>query len=272
MKKLAQDFKQRYGPWALITGGSAGIGREFARQLAAQGLNLVLLSRREDLLNTAASELRDEFGVEVRPLACDLDRDDYLSQVTNACADLEIGLLVNNAGAPSFHGRFLSRKPEDMERTLHFGVHVQLQLIRHFAALMAPRGRGGVVQVSSISGHMSMPFMAEYSASKAYQLALGEALHYELKDYGIDVLVLSPGATRSERIDFGMEAEPVVARALSQLGKRPSTIPGLQNSWSAFKRRHFRSRRGSVEELGRFQRGRLQPPHQSNLPPEVDSD
>jgi short-subunit dehydrogenase len=250
-------FVEKYGPWALVTGSSAGIGREFAHQLAARGLNLVLLARREELLTQLAAELRAKYGVDTRCLPLDLTQPHYLEQVSCACADLEVGLLVNNAGAPSFHGRFLSRSHEEMEQTLHFSVHVQLHLIRHFAEPMATRGGGGIIQLSSISGHMSMPFMAEYSGSKAYQLALGEALYYELRDYGINVLVLSPGATRSERINFGMEPGPVVARALSQLGKRPSSIPGWRNSWSAFKRRHLRTRRASVEELGRFQRSQL---------------
>jgi short-subunit dehydrogenase len=257
MSKQKQNFAANYGPWALVTGSSVGIGREFARQLAARGLNLALLARREDLLTELARELEQHHGVKTRCIPLDLSRPDYLTQVAEACADLEIGLLVNNAGAPSFHGHFLSRSHEEIEETLHFSVHVQVHLIRHFAAPMAARGRGGIIQLSSISGHMSMPFMAEYTGSKAYQLALGEALHYEMKDYGIDVLVLSPGATKSERINFGMKAQDVVARALSQLGKRPSSIPGWRNSWSAFKRRHLRSRKASVEELGRFQRSQL---------------
>lgn len=261
MSRQKQRYRDSYGPWALVTGASAGIGREFSRQLASCGLNLVLLARRTQLLEELAQELRQEFSVQVRVVACDLSKPDFMAQVAGACADLEVGLLVNNAGAPAFHGRFLSRTSEELEQTLHFGVHVQLHLVHHFAALMAPRKRGGIIQVSSVSGHMSMPFMAEYSATKAYQLTLAEALYYELDDYGIDVLVLSPGATRSERINFGMQTAPVVERALSQLGKRPSTIPGWHNSWSAFKRRHLRTRRASVNELGRFQRGRLQPPH-----------
>ncbi len=257
MAASASSFPDRYGPWALVTGSSAGIGREFAQQLAARGLNLVLLARRGDLLETLSGELQRNHGVSTRCLVVDLSAPDFLEQVSEGCEGLDIGLLVNNAGAPSFHGRFLSRSHNDIETTLHFSVHVQVHLIRHFAAMMAARGRGGIIQLSSISGHMSMPFMAEYSGSKAYQLALGEALHYELKDNGIDVLVLSPGATRSERINFGMEPAPVVARALSQLGKRPSSIPGWGNSWSAFKRRHLRTRRAAVEELGRFQRSQL---------------
>ena len=257
MSKHAQDFAASYGPWALVTGSSAGIGREFAHQLAARGLNLALLARREDLLQELAQELESRHGIATRCIPLDLSSPDYLARITGACADLDIGLLVNNAGAPSFHGRFLSRSHEEIEETLHFSIHVQVHLIRHFAEPMAARGRGGIIQLSSISGHMSMPFMAEYTGSKAYQLALGEALHYEMKDYGIDVLVLSPGATKSERINFGMEPQDVVARALSQLGKRPSCIPGWRNSWSAFKRRHLRSRKASVEELGRFQRSQL---------------
>jgi short-subunit dehydrogenase len=259
------SFIEHYGPWALVTGSSAGIGMEFTRQLASRGLNLALLARRRPKLEALAEELRAGFGVETRVIECDLSSVDYLSRVHEACADLEIGMLVNNAGAPSFHGRFLSRSVEDLENTLHFGVHVQLQLIRHFAESMAARRRGGIIQVSSVSGHLSMPFMAEYSASKAYQLALGEALHYEMKDYGIDVLVLSPGATKSERIDFGMDADAVVARALSQLGKRPSSVPGWRNSWSAFRWRHLYSRQRAIELLGRFQRGRLQPPHDEEV-------
>ena len=148
-----------------------------------------------------------------------------------------------------------------MEATLHFSVHVQLHLAHHFAGAMAERGRGGIIQVSSVSGNMPMPFMAEYSASKGYQLHLGESLHYELKDHGIDVLVLSPGATHSERINFGMQAAPVVGIALESLGKKPLVIPGWRNQWSVFKRRHLLSRKQMVKDLGDFQRGQLQPPH-----------
>ncbi|MBK8991424.1 MAG: SDR family NAD(P)-dependent oxidoreductase [Gammaproteobacteria bacterium] len=256
-RQPALSFAERYGPWALVTGCSAGIGREFARQLAERGLDLVLLARREALLRTLAAELQRDFGIRTHVVVCDLARADFLADVVAGCADLPIGLLVNNAGAPSFHGRFLSRSPGEIERAMHFGVHVQVQLIRHFAAPMAARGHGGIIQVSSITGHMSMPFMAEYSASKAYQLTLGEALHYELRDHGVDVLVLSPSATRTERIGFGMEPAPVVAKALAALGKRPSVIPGWLNQWRAFRRRHLRTRRAALEELGAFQRGRL---------------
>ncbi|MCX2982500.1 SDR family NAD(P)-dependent oxidoreductase [Halieaceae bacterium IMCC14734] len=254
-------FSKKYGAWALVTGSSAGIGKEFARQLAARGLNLALVARRGDLLRDLAAELESTYAIQTRVIPCDLSQTNFLEEISSACVDLEIGLLVNNAGAPSFHGRFLSRSIAEMEQTLHFSIHVQLHLIRHFAAAMAQRRRGGIVQVSSISGNLSMPFMAEYSASKGYQLQLGESLHYELKDYGIDVIVLSPGATHSERINFGMQPEPVVAAALDNLGRLPSVIPGWRNQWSAFKRRHFNSRKQVVQAMGDFQRGRLQPPH-----------
>ena len=104
---------------------------------------------------------------------------------------------------------------------------------------------------------MPLPFMAEYSASKAYQLTLGEALHYELKDQGIDFLTLSPGATKSRRISYGMEPAPVVRAALAALGRQPSVIPGWRNSWSAFTYRYLKSRRGAVHSMGDFQRAFL---------------
>jgi hypothetical protein len=134
---------------------------------------------------------------------------------------------------------------------------VQLRLIQHFAQRMAAAGRGAIIQVSSIAGHMPLPFMAEYSASKAYQLTLGEALHYELKDHNIDFLTLSPGATKSRRISYGMEPEPVVRAALAALGRQPSVIPGWRNKWSAFKHRHLQSRRAAVSSMGAFQRQHL---------------
>lgn len=251
---MREDFKNKYGPWALVTGASAGIGREFARQLAGRGLNIVLVARRQDLLAELAQELESAYSVETRQLVCDLGAGNFMQQLQEATYDLEIGLLVNNAGARSFQGSFLERTPEELEHTCHFSMKVQLLLLHHFGQRMAPRGRGGLIQVSSIRGHMSTPYMAEYSASKAYQLTLGEALHEELKDAGLDVLVVSPGATITERIRVGMPPAQVVETALQQLGRRPSVIPGLRNAWVAVKYRYFNSRSYAVRRAGRWQR------------------
>ncbi|MEZ5570904.1 MAG: SDR family NAD(P)-dependent oxidoreductase [Halioglobus sp.] len=247
----------QYGNWALVTGSTAGIGREFASQLARAGCNLALLARDANSLETQCRELAATWGVQTSAVVCDLRDARYLSIIGDATASIDIGLLVNNAGAESYHGRFLDRSAQQAEDSLRLNTLVQLQLIQHFATRMAAAGGGAIIQVSSIAGHMSLPFMAEYSASKAYQLALGEALHYELSDHNIDFLTLSPGATKSRRISYGMNPTQVVNAALAALGQRPSVIPGWRNQWSAFKHRHLKSRRSSVASMGAFQRAQL---------------
>ena len=250
---------EKYGPWALITGASAGIGKELAKQVAERGLNVALVARRAELLDELSKEIANSYGVETRAIVCDMSQSNYLEVIDQGSSDLEVGLLINNAGAPSYHGWFLDRKPEDIEKTLHFSVHVQIHLIHHFANKMLPRGRGGIMQVSSVTGHISMPFMAEYSAAKGYQIQFTEALNYELKLKGIDTVVLSPGATRTERLDMGMEADVVAKEGLNTLGKRPTVIAGLKNKWSAFKKRHLMSRKMSLKTSGDFQYSQLNP-------------
>lgn len=245
------------GAWALVTGSTAGIGQAFCERLAESGLNLVLLSRSNEDLQHQRAALTARWGIEARCIPCDLSSPDLMSSLHEATCELDIGILVNNAGAPSYHGRFFERDAKKQDESLRVNTIVQVQLLRHFGRLMAARGKGAVIQVSSITGHIVMPFMAEYSASKAFQLALGEALYYEFKDYGIDFLVLSPGATRSRRVNFGMEPSVVVLEALNALGRQPSVLPGRRNRWTAFKNRHLRSRRRAISAMGDFQRRHL---------------
>lgn len=246
-------LRERYGQWALVTGASAGIGAEFARQLAAAGMDLVLVARRQKQLQLLAQELAEEHGSAVRTVCCDLVAPGGLEVLLKQTSDLPIGLLVNNAGAPAFHGHFVQRSAAELEETVNFNVRVQLRIVHHFLRSMAERRCGGMIQVASVTGHVSMPFMVEYSASKAYQLTMGEALHYEMRQWGVDCLVLSPGATRSERIDYGMPVEPVVRAALKRLGRAPVVIPGLGNAIRMFIHRQWRTRRGMINACGRFQ-------------------
>ncbi len=246
------------GNWALVTGSTAGIGREFASQLAAAGFNLALLARDASQLQAQCRELASARGIDTRAVPCDLNDSDFLSIIAAATDKLPIAFFVNNAGAESYHGRFLDRTVAEIESCLRLNTLVQLRLIQHFAQRMKMAGSGAIIQVSSIAGHIPLPFMAEYSASKAYQLTLGEALYYELKDHNIDFLTLSPGATKSRRLNYGMEPRPVVRAALAALGRQPNVIPGWQNKWSAFKHRHLKSRRAAVSSMGDFQRTQLQ--------------
>jgi short-subunit dehydrogenase len=251
---MSNTFYDRYGPWALVTGASAGIGRAFSHELARRGLNIVLVARGESRLQALADELESHYQVATRSIAADLEQPGALAGIFDACVDLDIGLFINNAGARSYQGSFLERSADEVLTTCRFNVETQLLAVHHFARGMAARGGGGIVQVSSIRGHMSTPFMAEYSAGKCYQLTLGEALHDELREAGIDVLVVSPGATITERIAVGMQPQTVVATALAQLGRRPSVIPGWRNAWVAFKYKHLNTRRYAVRRAGLWQR------------------
>src|SRR5690625_5117387 len=141
-------WRDRYGPWAVVTGASAGIGKSFARQLAERGLDLILVARREPLLEALAKELSARHGVAVRPLVADLSDARGLDRLVADTASVEVGLLVNNAGAPAFHGHFVQRQRAEVEALVDFNTRVQAVLAHHFLQPMARRRRGGLIQVA----------------------------------------------------------------------------------------------------------------------------
>ena len=228
-------FKERYGPWAIVTGASAGIGAEFARQLARIGLNLILVARRKQRLDDLARQLEPASQIQVKAIAADLSRPDFLPPLWSAIGHLEVGLLVNNAGF-GLAGEFLDHKLEKELALLDVNCRAALILTHAFGRQMAQRKRGGIIFVSSVSGFIATPFEAHYAASKAYELFLAESLGYELKKNGVDVLALCPGSTDTEfhavagsRSVAAMPAAPVVELAIKKLGRQPVAIPGWHN-------------------------------------------
>jgi uncharacterized protein len=188
MKQIDKDV---YGPWALVTGASSGIGEEFARQAAASGINVVLLARGEKRLKEVAAELTARYGVQARVVAVDLSRDGILGPITEATGNLDIGLVVSNAGAGN-PGPFISLPHERLREIVQLNVIAHLDLAHHFGQRLAKRGRGGIVLVSAVAAAGGLPYMANDSATKAYPLNLGEALHAELRQAGVNVAVLVP--------------------------------------------------------------------------------
>ncbi len=251
------DFVRQYGPWAVVTGASSGLGAEFARQLAGIGLNVVLVARRQERLIALAQELELAHSIKTRVVAADLSDPRAAEQLTDIVSDLEVGLLVNNAGSGA-PGAFLKQELEDRTRIVHLNVLTAMQLAYQFGERMMARNHGGIIFVSSLSAYMGTPYMANYAATKSYLLNLGEGLNLEFKKGGVDVTVLVPGPTRTEMVDqegmdFSrvpmnwMEVTPVVQAALSRLGRQSVVVPGRINRLMSFMaRRLLPSRQASA--------------------------
>ncbi|MDR1799520.1 MAG: SDR family NAD(P)-dependent oxidoreductase, partial [Bifidobacteriaceae bacterium] len=226
MNTTTGSFRDRYGPWAVVTGASRGLGAEYARQLAARGLNLVLVARSAGDLADLAGDLQTRYGSQTRTVALDLSQDGFLEPLQAVTTGLEVGLLVSNA-ALSTVGPLLSRDQDQLVRQLHLNARAGLILVRHYGALMVTRGRGGVILLSSGSALHGTPWSANYAGTKAYNLMLAEALWYEWHPLGVDVLGVMAGVTRTpgwqanqpkpDRLVPVMEAAPVVAKSLQAL-------------------------------------------------------
>jgi uncharacterized protein len=232
--------KNRFGPWALVTGASSGIGKEFARQIAASGINVVLVARREALLKEAGVEFSKRYGVEHRVVVLDVSREDFIGQLASATDDLDIGLVVSNAGTGN-PGEFLELDQQLHRTTLRISTMAHLDITHHFGAKLAKRGRGGLMLAGAMGAEAGVPRMANDGAAKAYVHSLGEALHYEFKPLGVYVTVLAAGFTNTAVLDkFGldpktmpmkpMSVEQCVSEGLSGLRKnRSKVIPGRLN-------------------------------------------
>lgn len=189
------SLKDRYGPWAVIAGASEGTGREFARRLAADGVPSVLIARRQEPLTALAVEIRAESGVECITACVDLAAPDACDRIIEAVGSREVGLFISNAGGDPYGSWFLERDVSDWLGLVQRNVVATLQCSHHFARLMKPRGKGGLLLVNSGACYGGASLLTTYSASKAFMLCLAEGLWAELKPYGIDVLTLVLGRT-----------------------------------------------------------------------------
>jgi short-subunit dehydrogenase len=229
------SLKERYGEWALVTGASAGLGAEFARALARNGVSSVLVARREDRLAELAAELEKSYGVETRVVPADLTDLGEVDRLVDAVSDVEISILVNNAGF-GYQGRFDKLDPARMNAMVQLNCAAPVALTAWLLPPMIERRRGAVIVTGSAAGRQGLPLHAVYSATKAFDLLLGEALSVECRDLGVDVLVLEPGSTETEFQQVagevphpGESAYDVVQTALDALGRQPSVISGWLN-------------------------------------------
>ncbi|MPS69759.1 MAG: SDR family NAD(P)-dependent oxidoreductase [Novosphingobium sp.] len=189
------DLHARYGPWALIAGASEGTGAAFARQLAAQGFNLILVARRLAPLNELAETILTEHGVTCLTASIDLSSNDAADRLLELAEDREIGLLILNAGADANGAPFLDGALANWDALVMRNVMTVMRACHHFAAPMRARGRGGVILCGSGACYGGLPGIAAYAGSKAFDLVFGEALWAELQPHGVDVLNLVMGRT-----------------------------------------------------------------------------
>jgi len=225
---------------ALITGASSGIGAAFARRLAEEGYDLVLLARREDRLRSLAAEIQARCPVKVETMKADLSDPADVARVAALIEAMEnLTLLVNNAGFGT-GGNFASVDLQPELNMIQVHVLASVQLTRAALPGMIARGHGGIINVSSMGGFAPMPGSATYGATKAYLNSFTESLQAELEGTGVRVQALCPGMTITEfhdRANFKrsmlpsfiwMDAEPVVEASLQGLREgKTIVVPGL---------------------------------------------
>lgn len=230
------SFVQKYGPWAVVTGASSGIGAGFARHLASMKLNVVLVARREDRLKNLASEIRDSYNVQTQYIVSDLSTRSGIEAVRTKTENLNVGLLVNNAGIEQ-HGSFLALGEEASDKLISLNVTAVTSLAHIFGGRLVKAGRtGGIIFVSSIA-KSGMPWLAAYSGSKAYVAMLALTLREEWKGTGIDVLSLEPGMIESDMV---MNQEDLRGLGMPRL----SVEKCVEETMNAFERGLFRTTPG----------------------------
>jgi short-subunit dehydrogenase len=234
------EFKERYGPVALVTGASSGIGKSFGELLAAKGLDVVLVARRVQRLDELASRLKKQCGVKVTVREIDLCDVTAAQQILDATSSLDIGLVISNAGF-GFKGAYTSCDSTVIADMLMVNCNTPMQLAHGFIPRLRKRGKGGIILTSSVEALIGCPYSTAYSATKALVNALGEGLWAELQPEGIDVLTLCPGATESESaglqgIDISTLKNVMASDDVARL-----TLENIQNGPVFFSSEYYRA-------------------------------
>lgn len=236
---MSTKFSEKYGKWAIITGSSSGIGVEFAKQIAALGINTVLVARRKARLEALAHELEMQYNINTICVECDVAKDGFEKIILDATKDIEVGLLINNAGI-NCEGNFFRGDLDRNIQMINVNMKAPFILAYELGKIFKQQNRGGIIFTSSISAFYAHPYLSHYAATKAYILSLAESMNYEFKEYNVDVLALCPGITKSEMTKgikdsvLLMDAKPVVESALNELGKSVYVVPGVVNKLQTF--------------------------------------
>ena len=259
--KRDRRFAERYGPWAVVTGASAGIGEAIARSLAARGLNVVLVARSRERIEQLAGDLETAHLVRTLAVTLDLAQPDSIGQLVATTADLDVGLLVAAAGFGT-SGPFLANQIDDEIEMIDVNCAAVCAQAHHFATRFAERGRGGLILLSSIVGFQGLPLAANYAATKAYIQCLGEGLARELGSVGVDVLTAAPGPTASGfavragmRMSGADTPDQIATPILDALGRRATVLPSARSKFLRWAVLTMPRRSGRVWIMGNVMKG-----------------
>lgn len=228
------EFAERYGPWAVVAGASDGTGSAFATELARRGVNLVLVARRRHLLEELAGQLE----VQSRMVELDLSTDAAVDELATATADLDVGLVVYNAGADTTPRPMVDQPLDELTALVRRNCTTVVGVCHHYGPPMLQRGSGGVLLVSSFAGWAGAATIATYAATKAFDTVLAEGLWAEWSPQGVDVLGMVLTATDTPALrrtldelggDLGALASPhdVAVAGLDHLGDGPTWSYGV---------------------------------------------
>ena len=237
MAKRNERWITKYGPWAVVTGASDGIGRECAYALAERGMHVVLVARRGEVLGEIAEDLEQRCAVRTRVVPTDLGERSSFDLLARETADIEVGLLVASAGFGT-SGRFIESDIETELAMVDVNCAALMALTHHYGKRLASRRRGGIILMSSIVAFQGVPLAADYAATKAYVQTLAEGLRPELKSYGVDVLASAPAQVRSGfaaradmRMGTALTPRRVARGTIRALGRRGTVRPGFMSKF-----------------------------------------
>ncbi len=263
-------FRDKYGPCAVVAGGSYGLGAAFAEALAERGLNLILIARDAERLDATAARLREAHGTAVDTIAADIADHGAVARRVDALGR-DVGLLIYDAAYAPI-GPFADAAPEDLAKATAVNVTAPALLARHLAPAMVARGRGGIVFMSSLSGLQGSPNIATYAATKAFNTTLAEGLWHELRPRGVDVLACVAGAIATPGYEQASQSAPggqhkqapgtlpaatVAATALDALarGRGPVVVPGATNKLGRAVMTRLLPRRAAIALMARNTKG-----------------
>jgi uncharacterized protein len=254
-------LKKKYGKTALIAGASEGIGAAYAECLAKEGINLLLVARRLELLQEFAGKLQSIYGIKTTCISCDLSDSNAAVSLEKELRDTEINILVYNA-ALSFIGPYLENSIEEKIKMAQVNMLTPMTLVHLFGEKMITKQKGAIVLMASMAAFQGSGYLSVYGATKAFNRILGESLWYEWKDKGVDVIACCAGATSTPNyLNSNPEKNGIFAprvltpgevagECLSKLGKQPSWIPGRGNRIASFFMQKFMTRKAAVSIMG----------------------